>query len=98
MEIKHVVMAAAMAIALGGTSAVDAAWPEKPIKLVVPFMAGGTSDQVARAFQLAIQEHDLLPQPITVINVGGHLTPRRPPPQPLPEWAPPAPPSDSPTQ
>jgi tripartite-type tricarboxylate transporter receptor subunit TctC len=74
MEIKHVVMAAAMAIALGGTSAVDAAWPEKPIKLVVPFMAGGTSDQVARAFQLAIQEHDLLPQPITVINVGGHFS------------------------
>ncbi len=53
---------------------VQAAWPEKPIKLIVPFGAGGTSDQTGRAFQAAIKENDLLPQPITIINVGGHYS------------------------
>ncbi len=60
------------AVALGGQ--VQAAWPEKPITVVVPFQAGGTSDQVTRAFQAAIQENDILDQPITIINVGGHYS------------------------
>lgn len=51
-----------------------AEWPEKPIKLVVPFNAGGTSDQTGRAFQAAIKENNLLPQPVTIINVGGHYS------------------------
>jgi tripartite-type tricarboxylate transporter receptor subunit TctC len=42
--------------------------------VVVPFQAGGTSDQVTRAFQAAIQEEDILDQPITIINVGGHYS------------------------
>lgn len=53
----------------GGASA---AWPERPVKLIVPFAPGGTSDQVARVFQRAFEEENLLPQPLTVINVGGH--------------------------
>ncbi len=56
---------------LGATSAV-AEWPERPIKVVVPFKAGGSSDLVARSFAAAIDEGDLLPQPVTVVNVGGH--------------------------
>lgn len=70
-------MAAACAM-LAGASLLPgqamAEWPEKPIKLVVPFKAGGTSDQVGRAFQQAIQENDLLSQPITIVNVGGHFS------------------------
>ncbi|MGI9507347.1 MAG: Bug family tripartite tricarboxylate transporter substrate binding protein [Geminicoccaceae bacterium] len=65
---------AVAAIALSFTGAADAAWPEKPVKVVVPFKAGGTSDQVARAFQMAIQENELLPQPMTIINVGVHFS------------------------
>ena len=68
---------AASAIALAASVAptlAEAAWPEKPIKLVVPFMAGGTSDQVARVLQGAIQENDILPQPVTVVNQGGHFS------------------------
>jgi tripartite-type tricarboxylate transporter receptor subunit TctC len=57
-----------------GFGAAQAAWPEKPIKLVVPFKAGGTSDQTGRAFQAAIKENNLLSQPITIINVGGHYS------------------------
>ena len=51
-----------------------AEWPEKPIKLIVPFKAGGTSDQTGRAFQAAIKENDILSQPITIINIGGHYS------------------------
>ncbi|SEK11146.1 Tripartite tricarboxylate transporter family receptor [Marinovum algicola] len=49
-------------------------WPEKPIKITVPFKAGGTSDQIARNFQAAIQEEGLLDKPLTIINVGGHYS------------------------
>ena len=63
---------AAFALTLAGPALAD--WPEKPIKVTVPFKAGGTSDQVVRAFQAAIQENDLLPQPVTIINVGGHFS------------------------
>jgi tripartite-type tricarboxylate transporter receptor subunit TctC len=71
---KAVLAAAAALVAVGGLSGAQAAWPEKPVKVVVPFMAGGTSDQVARAFQAAIQESEILPQPLTIINVGGHYS------------------------
>ena len=70
----HWMMGAVAAFALSVSGNVEAAWPEKPVKVVVPFKAGGTSDQVARAFQMAIQENELMPQPMTIINVGGHFS------------------------
>ena len=72
---KHLArLALAMILSAGLATAARAEWPEKPIKVIVPFMAGGTSDQVVRAFQASIQENDLLPQPVTVVNVGGHFS------------------------
>jgi tripartite-type tricarboxylate transporter receptor subunit TctC len=68
---------ALMATLLGasfGSGPAQAEWPEKPIKVIVPFQPGGSSDQVTRAYQMAIQENDILPQPITVVNVGGHYS------------------------
>ncbi len=56
------------------TSPVWGAWPEKPIKVIVPFKAGGTSDQTARIFQAAIKENNFLSQPVTIVNVGGHYS------------------------
>ena len=67
-------LAATTVLALGTQNPVFAEWPEKPIKITVPFKAGGTSDQVARAFQAAIQENNMLSQPTTIINVGGHYS------------------------
>ena len=61
----------ALSLSLATAGAAQAEWPEKPIKVVVPFNPGGTSDQVSRAFTTAIQENDILPQPLNVINVGG---------------------------
>ncbi len=70
--------ALALTLALVGTGLAGgearAEWPEKPIKVIVPFQPGGSSDQVTRAYQMAIQENDILPQPLTIVNVGGHFS------------------------
>jgi putative tricarboxylic transport membrane protein len=62
-------MAAAMAIGAGAPAAAD--WPERPLKVIVPFAPGGTSDTMARIVQRAIADEQILPQPISVVNVGG---------------------------
>jgi tripartite-type tricarboxylate transporter receptor subunit TctC len=67
------VLATAAVVVLAAATA-NAAWPEKPIKIVVPFKAGGTSDQVARAYAAAIEENHLLPQPMVILDVGGHFS------------------------
>lgn len=64
----------AVAALLAGTGVAQAEWPERPIKLVVPFGAGGTSDQVARVLQASVEASGALSQPITVVNVGGHYS------------------------
>jgi len=44
-------------------------WPTKPIRLIVNFPAGGTTDQMARAFAPRLSE--TLGQPIVIENRGG---------------------------
>ncbi|MEW5421097.1 Bug family tripartite tricarboxylate transporter substrate binding protein [Amorphus sp. 3PC139-8] len=65
---------AAVAAALGFGAAVHPAkaeYPDKPIKLIIPFRAGGGSDGLARAVQAAVDKHDLLPVPLVVVNADG---------------------------
>lgn len=63
------------ALALGAgllgtlSSAARAAWPDKPLRLVVPFSAGGTVDAVARA--LGAQLSTVMRTPVVVDNVPG---------------------------
>lgn len=69
---KNALAAIVATIAITAATTAAAEWPERPIKVVVPFQAGGSSDLVARSFATAITEEGLLPQPISVVNVGGH--------------------------
>ena len=46
-------------------------FPNRPLRLVVPFNAGGGTDAYARVMAKAIEDHKLLPQPIAIVNVGG---------------------------
>ncbi len=48
-----------------------AEYPEKPIKVIVGFKPGGRTDTVARLMAKEINERNLLPQPLVVVNVPG---------------------------
>ena len=56
-------------LALAGTAAAQAAWPARPITLVVPYPAGGSNDSFAR--QVGKQLADALKQPVIVENKPG---------------------------
>jgi tripartite-type tricarboxylate transporter receptor subunit TctC len=68
------------ALALAGQATAQDAYPTKPIKIIVPFGAGGNTDGLARMFQKAIQDEKLLGQPLVIVNVkgaGGSIGARR---------------------
>jgi tripartite-type tricarboxylate transporter receptor subunit TctC len=46
-------------------------YPTRPINLVVPFGPGGGSDVNARIFKTAIDDHQLLPEPLVIHNRDG---------------------------
>lgn len=60
---------AAAVAALSITCPALAAWePTRPIEIIVPFPPGGSSDQMARTMQAAIQKNNLIKQPIIILN------------------------------
>jgi tripartite-type tricarboxylate transporter receptor subunit TctC len=65
---------AAIGLSLAAGGALAQAWPQKPVKVIVPFGPGGTTDVFGRLIQRAVQEQNLLSQPMTIINVGGHFS------------------------
>jgi len=66
-SIKTLVAGAALA-ALSFACAASAAWPERPVTIIVPAGAGGGTDGTARL--LAKQLQDELKQPFNVVNNG----------------------------
>ncbi len=69
MNFRRTFIAAAIALAVVNPLTVHAAWPEKPIRMVVTFAAGGASDIVARAIAEPLSK--ALGQTVVVDNKPG---------------------------
>jgi putative tricarboxylic transport membrane protein len=58
--------------AFGSISTAQAQWaPSKPVEFVVPAGTGGGADQMARFLQGVITKHQLMAQPLIVVNKSG---------------------------
>jgi tripartite-type tricarboxylate transporter receptor subunit TctC len=72
---RHVLVTSMLAAGLAAAalpmaaSAADAAWPARPIRVVVSYPAGGVSDVVARALGEKLAAR--LGQPVGVDNMAG---------------------------
>ena len=80
MQRRHLLaaLAAGCATPWTGTFAQGAAWPTKPIRIVVPFGAGGIADLTARAVGQKLGEQ--LKQSVIIENkpgAGGVSSPTR---------------------
>ncbi len=62
------VLATALGMFVAATNGL-AAYPEKPIQLIVPYGAGGSTDLLARAIATVAPKY--FPQPLVVVNKGG---------------------------
>ena len=70
---RQVLTGAGLAIAAAlAPMGAHAAWePTKPVELVVPAGTGGGADQMARFLQGVIAKHNLMKQPVIVVNKSG---------------------------
>jgi putative tricarboxylic transport membrane protein len=62
-----VVVALALAVVAAGTA--PAAYPDRPVKLIVPWAAGGDTDNIFRPFAPGLQK--VLGSPVVIANVTG---------------------------
>src|SRR4051812_5166115 len=70
---KFARFAGALAMAFTAIApAAHAAWePTKPVEFVVPAGTGGGADQMARLIQGVVAKHNLMKQPLVVVNKSG---------------------------
>jgi tripartite-type tricarboxylate transporter receptor subunit TctC len=69
LRFKRLLRACALGLALAAPSASQAAWPEKPITLIVPWAAGGSTDILARVLSEGLTQS--LGQSVIVENRSG---------------------------
>jgi tripartite-type tricarboxylate transporter receptor subunit TctC len=65
----HRLTAIAAGLVLIASSAAFAAYPDRPVKLIVPWPAGGDTDNIFRPYAPVLQKH--LGQTVVIANVGG---------------------------
>lgn len=66
---KIVLSLAAVLLSAGIASTASAQFPDRPIKMIVPWAAGGDTDNIFRPLAPLLQKH--LGQPVVIANVGG---------------------------
>ncbi len=66
---RRKVLASSLALGLAASGARAQAWPAKPIRIIVPYPPGGSSDIIARAISQALSES--LKQSVIVENRAG---------------------------
>jgi len=69
LRFKRLLRACALGLALAAPAASHAAWPEKPITLIVPWAAGGSTDILARVLSEGLTQS--LGQSVIVENRSG---------------------------
>lgn len=62
-------LASVLVLVVGPLSASAQDWPTRPVTMVVPFAAGGTTDVLGRI--MALRMGEILAQPVAIENVGG---------------------------
>jgi tripartite-type tricarboxylate transporter receptor subunit TctC len=66
---RRILVGLAVALAITTPVAAQEAWPTRPIRLIVPFGAGGTTDLTARVLGVSLSQR--LGQPVVVENRAG---------------------------
>ena len=66
---RRTVLGSALALSLSAQGAYAQAWPARPIKIIVPYAPGGSSDIIARAISQPLSE--ALRQSVIVENRAG---------------------------
>jgi putative tricarboxylic transport membrane protein len=70
-HINQLCAAGAVAFASLLTPAAAAWQPTRTVEFIIPAGTGGGADQMARMIQGIVQKHNLMPQPLVVINKAG---------------------------
>src|SRR5690554_5636905 len=64
--------ALAAAVVFGAPTVASAAWePTRPVEWIIPAGSGGGADQMARFVQGVVVKHDLMNQPLVIVNKSG---------------------------
>jgi tripartite-type tricarboxylate transporter receptor subunit TctC len=69
MQRRSLLTLTAAGLAAPYVAGAQGAWPERPIRLIVPWPPGGSTDTIARLFQAKLGE--LLGRPVVIDNRGG---------------------------
>ncbi len=75
MKLAKTLATALTTVAIFGFAATGPSWaewkPKKTVEFIIPAGTGGGADQMARMIQGVVQKHQLMDQPMVVINKSG---------------------------